>query len=200
MNVHDNILGTIGNTPMVRLNAIAEEFPCPIWAKVEYFNPGHSVKDRMALSMIEAAEASGKLKPGGTVIECTSGNTGMGLALACIVKGYKLICTTNCKQSKEKVDILRAMGAEVHVCPTAVAPDHPDSYYSVAEKLHNDIPNSVWCNQYDNLANREAHADLIARLRVDDVKRYQASEAEWEARKLRWRRLRHDHALLTLKS
>ena len=157
MNVHDNILGTIGNTPMVRLNAIAEEFPCSILAKVEYFNPGHSVKDRMALSMIEAAEASGKLKPGGTVIECTSGNTGMGLALACIVKGYKLICTTNCKQSKEKVDVLRAMGAEVHVCPTAVAPDHPESYYSVAEKLHNEIPNSVWCNQYDNLANREAH-------------------------------------------
>ena len=140
---------------MIRLNAIAEEFPCPIWAKVEYFNPGHSVKDGMALSMIEAAEASGKLKPGGTVIECTSGNTGMGLALACIVKGYKLICTTNCKQSKEKVDVLRAMGAEVHVCPTA-APDHPDSYYSVAEKLHNGY-NSVWCNQYDNLANREAH-------------------------------------------
>ena len=117
MNVHDNILGTIGNTPMVRLNAIAEEFPCPIWAKVEYFNPGHSVKDRMALSMIQAAEASGKLKPGGTVIECTSGNTGMGLALACIVKGYKLICTTNCKQSKEKVDVLRAMGAEVQARP-----------------------------------------------------------------------------------
>ena len=127
MNVHDNILGAIGNTPMIRLNKIVQDFPCPVWAKVEYFNPGHSVKDRMALSMIEAAEASGKLKPGGTVIECTSGNTGMGLALACIVKGYKLICTTNDKQSKEKVDVMRAMGAVVHVCPTAVAPDHPDS-------------------------------------------------------------------------
>ena len=157
MNVHDNILGAIGNTPMIRLNKIVQDFPCPVWAKVEYFNPGHSVKDRMALSMIEAAEASGKLKPGGTVIECTSGNTGMGLALACIVKGYKLICTTNDKQSKEKVDVMRAMGAVVHVCPTAVAPDHPDSYYSVAEKLHKEIPNSVWCNQYDNLANRAAH-------------------------------------------
>ena len=157
MNVHDNILGTIGNTPMIRLNNVTADFPCPVWAKVEYFNPGHSVKDRMALSMIEAAEESGKLKPGGTIIECTSGNTGMGLALACIVKGYKLICTTNDKQSKEKVDVLRAMGAEVHVCPTAVAPDHPDSYYSVAERLHAEIPNSVWCNQYDNLANRAAH-------------------------------------------
>ena len=110
MNVHDNILGTIGNTPMIRLNKVTADFPCPVWAKVEYFNPGHSVKDRMALSMIEAPRKR-KLKPGGTIIECTSGNTGMGLALACIVKGYKLICTTNDKQSKEKVDVLRAMGA-----------------------------------------------------------------------------------------
>ena len=128
-----------------------------MYAKVEYFNPGHSVKDRMALQMIEDAEVSGDLKPGGTIIECTSGNTGMGLALAAIVKGYKLICTTNCKQSKEKVDMLRAMGSTVHVCPTAVAPDHPESYYSVAEKLNSEIENSFWCNQYDNLSNGKAH-------------------------------------------
>jgi cystathionine beta-synthase len=111
----------------------------------------------MALQMVEDAEAEGKLKPGGTIIECTSGNTGMGLALAAIIKGYKLICTTNCKQSKEKVDMLRALGAVVHVCPTAVAPDHPESYYSVAEKLNKEIENSFWCNQYDNLSNGKAH-------------------------------------------
>ena len=157
MNVHENILGAIGNTPMIRLQQVVSDFPCPVLAKVEYFNPGHSVKDRMALSMIEAAERNGQLKPGGTVIECTSGNTGMGLALACAVKGYKLICTMSDKQSKEKVDILRAVGAQVYVCPTAVEPEHPDSYYSVAERLHKETPNSVWCNQYDNLANREAH-------------------------------------------
>src|SRR5690554_269229 len=126
-------------------------------SKVEYFNPGHSVKDRMALQMIEDAEAEGKLKPGGTVIECTSGNTGMGLALACIVKGYKLICTMSDKQSKEKMDVLRAMGAEVYVCPTNVAPDHPDSYYSVATRLHKEIPNSYYPYQYDNPGNTKAH-------------------------------------------
>ena len=156
-NVHENILGAIGNTPLIKLNKIVEDFPCEVYAKVEYFNPGHSVKDRMGLQMVEDAEASGDLKPGGTIIECTSGNTGMGLALAAIVKGYKLICTTNCKQSKEKVDMLRAMGAEVHVCPTAVAPDHPESYYSIAEKLNSEIENSFWCNQYDNLSNGKAH-------------------------------------------
>ena len=156
MIIHENILGAIGNTPMIRMNQIAEDFPCPVLAKVEYFNPGHSVKDRMALSMIEAAERNGQLKPGGTVIECTSGNTGMGLALACAVKGYQLICTMSDKQSKEKIDILRAVGAEVYVCPTNVEPEHPDSYYSVAERLHKETPNSVWCNQYDNLANRQA--------------------------------------------
>ncbi len=155
--IYSTILDAIGNTPMIRLNKIAEDIPATVLAKVEYFNPGNSVKDRMALKMIEDAEASGKLKPGGTVIECTSGNTGMGLALACIVKGYKLICTSNDKQSKEKFDVLRAMGAQVIVCPTNVAPDHPDSYYSVAERLHNETPNSIWCNQYDNLSNRQAH-------------------------------------------
>jgi cystathionine beta-synthase len=155
--VYDNILGAIGNTPLIRMNRITEGIPGQVWAKVEYFNPGNSVKDRMALKMIEDAEKDGRLKPGGTVIECTSGNTGMGLALACIVKGYKLICTTTDKQSKEKVDVLRAMGAEVHVCPTAVAPDHPDSYYSVAARLSKEIANSFWANQYDNLSNRQAH-------------------------------------------
>lgn len=157
MKIYDNILDTIGNTPMIKLNKIAEDIPGTVLAKVEYFNPGHSVKDRMALKMIEDAEAAGKLKPGGTVIECTSGNTGMGLALACIVKGYKLICTLSDKQSKEKMDILRAMGAEVHVCPTNVPPDHPDSYYSVAERLNKEIPNSFYPYQYDNLSNAKAH-------------------------------------------
>lgn len=157
MPILNNILETIGNTPMIRLNRIAADLPGEILAKVEYFNPGHSVKDRMALRMIEDAEARGDLKPGGTVIECTSGNTGMGLALACAVKGYKLICTMSDKQSKEKIDILRAMGAEVHVCPTAVEPDHPDSYYSVAARCNAEIENSFWCNQYDNLSNSEAH-------------------------------------------
>ncbi|HAK70076.1 MAG TPA: cystathionine beta-synthase, partial [Cryomorphaceae bacterium] len=153
----DNILQTIGDTPMIKLNKIVEDFPCPVYAKVEYFNPGHSVKDRMALKMVEDAEARGELKPGGTIIECTSGNTGMGLALAAIVKGYKLICTLSDKQSKEKIDILRAMGAEVYVCPTNVAPDHPESYYSVATRLNNEIPNSFYPFQYDNLNNRLAH-------------------------------------------
>jgi len=155
--VYDSILGAIGHTPLIKLNAIAEDFPCPVYAKVEYFNPGHSVKDRMALKMIEDAEAAGKLKPGGTVIECTSGNTGMGLALACIVKGYKLICTMSDKQSKEKMDVLRAMGAEVIVCPTDVEPDDPRSYYSVAQRLSEETPNSFYPYQYDNLSNREAH-------------------------------------------
>jgi len=155
--VCDSILDTIGNTPMIRMNKIAKDIPATVLAKVEYFNPGHSTKDRMALQMIEDAEKEGKLKPGGTVIECTSGNTGMGLALACIVKGYKLICTLSDKQSKEKMDILRAMGAEVIVCPTNVAPDHPDSYYSVASRLNKEIPNSFYPYQYDNLSNRKAH-------------------------------------------
>ncbi|TNE31157.1 MAG: pyridoxal-phosphate dependent enzyme [Bacteroidetes bacterium] len=157
VKIYDNILETIGNTPMVRLNKIAEDIPGTILAKVEYFNPGHSVKDRMALKMIEDAEARGELKPGGTIIECTSGNTGMGLALAAVVKGYKLICTMSDKQSKEKMDILRAMGAEIYVCPTNVAPEHPESYYSVATRLASEIPNSFYPYQYDNLSNREAH-------------------------------------------
>lgn len=157
MNYKNNILETIGNTPMVKLNKTVEDVPALVLAKVETFNPGHSIKDRMALKMVEVAEQEGKLKPGGTIIECTSGNTGMGIALAACVKGYKTIFTTSDKQSKEKVDILRAVGAEVIVCPTNVAPDDPQSYYSVAEKLSKEIPNSVWLNQYDNLANRQGH-------------------------------------------
>lgn len=157
MNIKNNILETIGNTPMIRLNKITRDFPCTVLAKVEYFNPGNSVKDRMAVKMIEVAEKEGKLKPGGTIIEGTSGNTGMGLALAACVKGYKCIFATTDKQSKEKVDILKSVGAEVIVCPTNVEPDDPRSYYSIAARLAKEIPNSFHCNQYDNLANRLAH-------------------------------------------
>ena len=157
MDVKNNILETIGNTPMVKLNRITKELPCDVYAKVEYFNPGNSIKDRMALKMVEVAEAEGKLKPGGTIIECTSGNTGLGLAMAAVVKGYKCIFATTDKQSQSKADILRAVGAEVIICPTNVEPDDPRSYYSVAARLAREIPNSYLCNQYDNLANRLAH-------------------------------------------
>lgn len=153
----NNILETIGNTPLIRLNKVTATIPATILAKVDYFNPGNSIKDRMALKMIETAEAEGKLKPGGTIIECTSGNTGMGLALVAIVKGYQCIFTTTDKQSKEKMDILRAVGADVIVCPTNVAPEDPKSYYSVARKLAEQTPNSFFFNQYDNLSNRQAH-------------------------------------------
>ena len=157
MDIYNNILETIGNTPLVKLNKIMAEVPAMVLAKVESFNPGNSIKDRMALKMVEDAEKEGLIKPGGTFIECTSGNTGMGIALAAIVKGYKCIFTSSDKQSKEKFDILRAMGAEVIVCPTNVSPDDPRSYYSVAEKLSKEIPNSFWCNQYDNGSNTVAH-------------------------------------------
>ena len=157
MNIKNNILETIGNTPLIKLNKITQGFPCQVLAKVDYFNPGNSIKDRMALKMVEVAEQEGKLKPGGTIIECTSGNTGMGIALASIVKGYKCIFTTTDKQSKEKIDILKAVGAEVIVCPTNVEPEDPRSYYSVARRLAKEIPNSFHANQYDNLANRLAH-------------------------------------------
>jgi len=157
MDIKHNILETIGNTPLIRLNRITKDLPCTVLAKVDYFNPGNSIKDRMALKMVEVAERDGRLKPGGTIIEGTSGNTGMGLALAAIVKGYKCIFATTDKQSKEKVDILRAVGAEVIVCPTNVEPDDPMSYYSVSKRLAREIPNSFHCNQYDNLANRQAH-------------------------------------------
>lgn len=154
---YNNILETIGNTPMVKINKVTSEVSGLVLCKVETFNPGHSIKDRMALKMLEVAEQNGSLQPGGTIIECTSGNTGMGLAIAACVKGYKTIFTTSDKQSKEKLDLLRAMGSEVIVCPTNVEPDDPRSYYSVAERLSKEIPNSFWFNQYDNLANREAH-------------------------------------------
>jgi cystathionine beta-synthase len=153
----NSILETIGNTPLIRLNKITKDLPCTVLANVEYFNPGNSIKDRMAVKMIEVAEQEGKLKPGGTIIEGTSGNTGMGLALAAIVKGYKCIFTTTDKQSKEKADILKAVGAEVIVCPTNVDPEDPRSYYSVSKRLAEEVPNSWYVNQYDNLANREAH-------------------------------------------
>lgn len=153
----DTILDAIGHTPMVRLNKVVEGIPATVYAKVETFNPGNSIKDRMALKMIEDAEKAGILKPGGTIIEGTSGNTGMGLAIAGIVKGYKCIFTTTDKQSKEKVDALKAFGAEVIVCPTNVEPEDPRSYYSVAARLNREIPNSFYPNQYDNLSNSQAH-------------------------------------------
>jgi cystathionine beta-synthase len=156
-NVHDNILGAIGNTPLIRLNRITQGVRATVWAKVETFNPGNSIKDRMALKMVEDAEKKGLLKPGGTVIEGTSGNTGMGLAIAAIVKGYKCIFTTTDKQSKEKVDALRAFGAEVIVCPTDVDPEDPRSYYSVSSRLERETPNSWKANQYDNRSNAQAH-------------------------------------------
>ncbi|SDL51196.1 cystathionine beta-synthase [Siphonobacter aquaeclarae] len=159
MHYYESIIETIGNTPLVKLNKVTKGIPGTILAKVEYFNPGNSVKDRIAIRMIEDAEAAGILKPGGTIIEGTSGNTGMGLALAAVAKGYKCIFTMADKQSQEKIDILRAVGAEVVVCPTNVEPDDPRSYYSVAKKLNQDIPNSFYPNQYDNLSNTQAHYD-----------------------------------------
>ncbi len=157
MNYAKNILETIGNTPLVKLNSVTKEVDSLVLAKVETFNPGNSVKDRMALKMIEDAEADGRLKPGGTIIEGTSGNTGMGLALAAIIKGYKCIFVISDKQSKEKMDILRAVGAEVIVCPTNVEPEDPRSYYSVSKRLGKETPNSWYVNQYDNPSNALAH-------------------------------------------
>ncbi len=157
MQVYNNILETIGNTPLVRLNRITKDLPCEVYAKIETVNPGNSIKDRMALKMIEDAEKSGVLKPGGTIIEGTSGNTGMGLAIAAIMKGYKCIFTTTDKQSKEKVDALKAFGAEVIVCPTDVEPEDSRSYYSVSTRLAKEIPNAWKPNQYDNLSNSLAH-------------------------------------------
>jgi cystathionine beta-synthase len=157
MNYANSIIDTIGNTPLIKLNHITSEIEALVLAKVESFNPGNSVKDRMALKMIEDAEASGLLKPGGTIVEGTSGNTGMGLALAAIVKGYKLICVSNDKQSKEKFDVLRAVGAEVIVCPTDVAPEDPRSYYSTSKRIALKTPNAWYANQYDNPSNAKAH-------------------------------------------
>ena len=157
MQYAKNILETIGKTPLVRLNNITKEIEATVLAKVEFFNPGSSVKDRMALKMVEDAEQDGRLKPGGTIVEGTSGNTGMGLALAAIVKGYQLICVSTDKQSKEKFDILRAVGAEVIVCPTNVAPEDPRSYYSTSKRIAEETPNSWYVNQYDNPSNSIAH-------------------------------------------
>lgn len=157
MDYAENILGTIGNTPMVKMNKLTKDIDALVLAKYETFNPGNSVKDRMAVKMIEEAEADGRLKPGGTIIEGTSGNTGMGLALAAIVKGYKMVCVLSDKQSKEKMDILRAVGSEVVVCPTDVPPEDPRSYYSTSRRLSEETPNSWYVNQYDNLANTKAH-------------------------------------------
>ncbi|AWM15326.1 pyridoxal-phosphate dependent enzyme [Flavobacterium sp. NRK F10] len=157
MKYAKNILETIGNTPLVKINKITKEIDALVLAKVETFNPGNSVKDRMAVKMIEDAEADGRLKPGGTIIEGTSGNTGMGLALGAIIKGYKLICVITDKQSKEKMDILRAVGAKVIVCPTDVEPTDPRSYYSVSKRLSEEVPNAWYVNQYDNPSNALAH-------------------------------------------
>jgi cystathionine beta-synthase len=156
---HEDILGTIGNTPLVRVNRLAAHLPCTVLAKLEFFNPGGSVKDRIGVSMVDAAVEAGDLKPGGTIIEGTSGNTGVGLALAAVARGYKCVFTTTDKQSPEKIAILRALGAEVIVCPTAVPPDDPRSYYSVARRLAEEIPNSAYVNQYDNPANTKAHIE-----------------------------------------
>ncbi len=154
---YNNILETIGNTPLVKLNNVTKGIEATVLAKIESNNPGNSIKDRMALKMIEDAEQSGALKPGGTIIEGTSGNTGMGLAMAAIIKGYKCIFTSTDKQSKEKFDALRAFGAEVIVCPTDVDPEDPRSYYSVSSRLEREVPNAWKPNQYDNLSNTQAH-------------------------------------------
>jgi cystathionine beta-synthase len=153
----NNILEAIGRTPLVRLNRINQGLKPQIYVKADYINPGGSVKDRIGVTMIDEAEKKGLLKPGGTIIEGTSGNTGMGLALVAAVRGYKMVFTITDKQSKEKVDLLKALGAEVIVCPTAVEPEDPRSYYSVAKKLAKEVPNSFYPNQYDNPMNPEAH-------------------------------------------
>jgi cystathionine beta-synthase len=157
--IYNNIIETIGNTPLIRLNSVAAHIKATVVVKVEYFNPGQSIKDRIALKMIEDAEKAGKIKPGGTIVEGTSGNTGMGLALAAAVKGYRCIFTMADKQSQEKIDILRAVGAEVIVCPTNVEPDDPRSYYSIARRLGREIPNAIYVNQYDNPSNTQAHIE-----------------------------------------
>jgi len=154
---HQHIIDTIGDTPLVKLNKVTAGIPGNILVKVEYFNPGNSMKDRIAIKIIEDAEKSGKLKPGGTIVEGTSGNTGMGLALVAIAKGYKCVFTLADKQSREKIDILRAMGAEVIVCPTSVSPDDPRSYYSVAQRIASETANAFYVNQYDNISNTAAH-------------------------------------------
>ena len=153
----NNILEAVGNTPLIRLNRVARDSQAEVYVKADYLNPGGSVKDRIGIAMIDDAERKGLLKPGGTIIEGTSGNTGMGLALVAVVRGYKVVFTITDKQSREKIDLLKAFGAEVIVCPTAVEPEDPRSYYSVAKKLAREIPNSFYPNQYENPMNPEAH-------------------------------------------
>lgn len=155
--IHNNLLELIGNTPMIRLNAILANTPGEFYAKLEAHNPGHSSKDRIAVYIIEQAEKEGKLKPGDTIIETTSGNTGYSVAMACVIKGYKCILAVSNKSSKDKISLLRTMGAEVHVCPSNVASDDPRSYYEVAKRLHQQIPNSMYINQYFNELNIDAH-------------------------------------------
>jgi len=153
----ESILDTVGRTPLVRLRKLARDLPCPVLAKVEFFNPGGSVKDRIGMAMVEAAEKEGRLRPGGTIVECTSGNTGLGLAMVAAVKGYRSAFCMPDKVSSEKVNLLKAFGAEVFLSPTAVAPDHPDSYYSVAKRIASERPGAVLMNQYHNPANPDAH-------------------------------------------
>ena len=157
MKYAEHITDLIGKTPLVKLNKIVQELPCLVLAKLESFNPGHSIKDRIGIKMIEHAEKNGLLKKGGTIIESTSGNTGMGLALGAIKKGYKMIVTMPDKMSAEKIDILKAIGVEVVITPTNVSADDPKSYYSVARSLEKKIENSFYVNQYDNLSNRKTH-------------------------------------------
>jgi cystathionine beta-synthase len=154
---HESIIDAVGNTPLVRIRRLAASCPCPLFAKVESFNPGGSVKDRIGLAMIEDAVKSGRLKPGGTIVECTSGNTGLGLAMVAAVRGYKTAFCMPDKVASEKVSLLKAFGAEVHLSPTAVAPEHPDSYYSVAKRIAEERPGAVLMNQYQNPANPAAH-------------------------------------------
>ncbi len=156
-DIEDNILGTIGQTPLVRLNRVARGLRCTLAAKLEFLNPGGSVKDRIALNIIEAAEREGRLKPGGTVVEATSGNTGVGLAIVCAIKGYKSVFVMPDKMSTEKIRLLRAFGSKVVITPTAVAPDDPRSYYKVADRIVEDTPNSILANQYHNPENPRSH-------------------------------------------
>ena len=166
MKYFNNIIETIGNTPLIKLNSITKSIKSDVFVKVESFNPGNSVKDRMAIKMVEDAEKEGKLKPGGTIVEGTSGNTGMGQALAAIVKGYNLICVSNDKQSKEKFDVLKAMGAKVVVCPTDVDASDPRSYYSVSKRISEETKNSWYVNQYNNPSNTVVITLLLGSLEI----------------------------------
>ncbi len=157
LNVYNNVLGLVGNTPLIKLNKIVSKFQGSFFAKVEGFNPGHSTKDRIALYIIEQAEKKGILKPGDTIIETTSGNTGFSLAMVSIIKGYKCILAVSSKSSPDKIDMLKTMGAEVYVCPAHVSAEDPKSYYEVAKRLHKEIEDSIYINQYFNELNIEAH-------------------------------------------